>query len=423
MAYDKCDPCCAPEKKGLTQDSFRIAELQILCEILTALQGGGGIGENVNISAFGGTAVTLGQKVMAASMPVVIASNQSALPITIAAGATSFVHLEDAPSASGDAGAGILAVRADVESDLTNTDGDYANLHEFDGRLSVTNRDRKGTSSLDASSSNAAITVDCDGMAILTWYWPASGATGTVTYEVTYDNTNWISVEGIQRSETLDVTYNLAGTQAVGSANRTSIPCAGVSKARVRVSSTGSGTVSVTYVAKAHTDWVKLVNINPGVTATALGKAEDAAHASGDTGVAVFGIREATPSSSFTAGTDGDYQLSKSNVEGYAYVDPVRRGTMTHTQPTITTATSFTLLAAAAQRKYLLIQNNSAANVLINLNNGTLTAIAPTSTNLGIVLAPGASYESPPNYCTVTAVTIYQTSGGNLNTVSVVEGV
>jgi hypothetical protein len=42
--------------------------------------GGGGGTENVNLAAVGGTAASLGQKAMAASLPVVIASNQTAVP-------------------------------------------------------------------------------------------------------------------------------------------------------------------------------------------------------------------------------------------------------------------------------------------------------------------------------------------------------
>jgi hypothetical protein len=47
--------------------------------------GGGGPATDVNVADFGGAAVSLGQKVMASSMPVVIASNQAAFPVTIAA--------------------------------------------------------------------------------------------------------------------------------------------------------------------------------------------------------------------------------------------------------------------------------------------------------------------------------------------------
>jgi hypothetical protein len=46
---------------------------------------GGGATSNVNISQFGGVSVTLGQKAMAASMPVVLPSDQSAIPVTPAA--------------------------------------------------------------------------------------------------------------------------------------------------------------------------------------------------------------------------------------------------------------------------------------------------------------------------------------------------
>lgn len=226
---------------------------------------------------------------------------------------------------------------------------------------------------------------------------------------------------------------------------------------------------------------VNVTEVVTGTGATNLGKAEDSPHASGDVGVEILAVRNDAKAT--LAGTDGDYSpigvgtvgnvfaslwydstigssspvrledsalsggnglmvmgaqrqdtpanntstdddvaFLKGNPEGYLYVDTVRRNTLTHTQPTVTNATSFTLVAANTQRKYLLIQNNSAANIMINLNNGTLTGIAPTSTNLGIVIAAGASYETPANFCPTAAVTCYQTSGGNLNTITVVEG-
>lgn len=42
----------------------------------------GGIPSNVNVAEWGGTATTLGQKVMASSVPITIASNQSAIPVS-----------------------------------------------------------------------------------------------------------------------------------------------------------------------------------------------------------------------------------------------------------------------------------------------------------------------------------------------------
>lgn len=93
-----------------------------------------------------------------------------------------------------------------------------------------------------------------------------------------------------------------------------------------------------------------------------------------------------------------------------------------HTNPNVANATSVTLLAANADRRYLLVQNNSAANIALSLDGGVLTGIVPTVTNECIVLAPGASYESPSHCCPVGAITCYQTSGGQINTISVVEG-
>jgi hypothetical protein len=46
---------------------------------------GGGATSNVNVAQFGGVSVTLGQKAMAASMPVVLPSDQAAIPVTPAA--------------------------------------------------------------------------------------------------------------------------------------------------------------------------------------------------------------------------------------------------------------------------------------------------------------------------------------------------
>lgn len=123
----------------------------------------------------------------------------------------------------------------------------------------------------------------------------------------------------------------------------------------------------------------------------------------------------------FCAGADGNLRFPSCSASGGLASDTVIRGTFTHTQPTITTANSFACLAANTSRRGFIAQNNSAANVLINLNNGTLTGIAPTATNLGIVLTPGSSYHTPPNASPTAIVRCYQTSGGDLNTVSFYE--
>lgn len=67
-----------------------------------------------------------------------------------------------------------------------------------------------------------------------------------------------------------------------------------------------------------------IFSVTPGTGATNLGKAEDAAHASGDTGVAVWARRIDTPATS--GGTDGDYVTFNSDAAGYLYVMPRSSG-------------------------------------------------------------------------------------------------
>lgn len=100
-------------------------------------------------------------------------------------------------------------------------------------------------------------------------------------------------------------------------------------------------------------------------------------------------------------------------------------GNTTTTTPTIATATSVTIAAANVNRKFLLIQNNSAANIAINTNGAVLTGIAPTSTNFCIVLPSTAGaniLRFQDGFLPQGAITAYQTSGSDINTVTVVEG-
>lgn len=61
-------------------------------------------------------------------------------------------------------------------------------------------------------------------------------------------------------------------------------------------------------------------SMTPGTAAANLGKAEDAAHASGDTGVAVFAKRTDTAASSST--TDGDYSTINTDSTGRLWTRP-----------------------------------------------------------------------------------------------------
>lgn len=63
------------------------------CAALFQAAGGGGATSNVNLIQVGGASVALGQAAMAASIPVVVASNQTAIPVTNTPSGTQDVNL------------------------------------------------------------------------------------------------------------------------------------------------------------------------------------------------------------------------------------------------------------------------------------------------------------------------------------------
>jgi hypothetical protein len=79
----------------------------------------------------------------------------------------------------------------------------------------------------------------------------------------------------------------------------------------VRVTDEGAMIVSTSLVAG------DIAEIVPGVGATNLGKAEDAAHTTGDTGVAVWGVRNTTGAT--LAGTQLDYTPIAVGADGGVY--------------------------------------------------------------------------------------------------------
>lgn len=99
-----------------------------------------------------------------------------------------------------------------------------------------------------------------------------------------------------------------------------------------------------------------------------------------------------------------------------------QRGTLTETTPTLLNTTSTTLVAANTNRKFLMIQNDGATNLAVSMSGAAITGVVPTSTNIVMVLVPGASVSYENSFIPTGAVTGYQASGGTINTVYVAEG-
>ena len=142
---------------------------------------------------------------------------------------------------------------------------------------------------------------------------------------------------------------------------------------------------------------VAVTAVVPGTGATNLGKAEDAAHTSGDVGVAILGKRTDTPASS--AGTDGDYATVNQDSlghgwtrEGYAAgfednsvgVAKVEQQ-MSYTNITLAAPTT-TVVKSGAGFLHALVINTPAATGVITIYDNT----AASGTIIGTITQPAA---------------------------------
>lgn len=112
-------------------------------------------------------------------------------------------------------------------------------------------------------------------------------------------------------------------TTTVSSPGLYEVPCAAYNSLSVNASSWTSGSANVAVLASAGAG-SSISAVIPGTQSTSLGKAEDSAHASGDTGVMGLGVRNDTRGS--LCGTDLDYAPHQLNSSGDVRVEPFSLG-------------------------------------------------------------------------------------------------
>lgn len=118
-------------------------------------------------------------------------------------------------------------------------------------------------------------------------------------------------------------------------------------------------------------------SVTPGTAAANLGKAEDAAHVTGDTGVAMLAVRRDTPISGTSA--DGDYSTINTDPVGHVYVNS---SGITPTVSAVAAAgSSTTLFSAVAGRKKVMVFNDSSTYLYIRLGTG---AASTTDFSVGV---------------------------------------
>jgi hypothetical protein len=102
-------------------------------------------------------------------------------------------------------------------------------------------------------------------------------------------------------------------------------------------------------------------SITPGVSAGNLGKAEDAAHTTGDVGVMALAVRN--DAGTALAGTTGDYIPITTDANGAVHIsDVIAKKVGTPTLSSVAaSATSVTLLSANTSRRQVVLVNDSSA--------------------------------------------------------------
>jgi hypothetical protein len=125
------------------------------------------------------------------------------------------------------------------------------------------------------------------------------------------------------------------------------------------------------------------LSVSVGNSTTGIGKAEDAAHGSGDVGVPAWGVRLDTEAT--FASASGDYTPFSMNSVGALRTAPPTATTATLAN-VASSATSVTLIASNAARKGLIVYNDSSA--ILYLKYGATAS----TTSFTYQLAAGASW-------------------------------
>lgn len=271
-------------------------------------------------------------------------------------------YAEDSAHVSGDIGLFSLGVRRDVRSSGVSSDGDYASFNvNAVGEMWVKDADSLAqlvlaNSSLDAIEASVAA-IDIDTSSIIVELQAANASLDAIESDV-----DAIRVEQLDQGITLDAI--LADTATID-----------------------SQTLSIQN------------------TLTALSKAEDAAHVSGDQGIQSLAVRKDAQGSNVSA--DGDYASVQQWSEGSLKVVDIRNGAVLQQQVSVTSTAAAVPTTALANRKTLMLQNTGGAKCWIG--SATVTTSGATA---GIEM-PGNSFIEMEVGPAVSIYAIKSGAGGN----------
>ncbi len=204
------------------------------------------------------------------------------------------------------------------------TDDDGTAHHQYVKlEFGADNTQTKVTSSvgLPVGDAGGSLTVD-DGGSSLTVDGTVSVTGQIVAGTAGTPSTDVISIQGITSMTAVKVDGS-AVTQPVSLA---SVPSHAVTNAgtfATQAAQSGTWNIGTVTTVSTVTNMATIgTSVTPGTSAAHLGKAEDAAHTTGDTGVMALGVRAASPTERSAGPTDGDYEPFATNEVGAVWTTP-----------------------------------------------------------------------------------------------------
>lgn len=215
--------------------------------------------------------------------------------------------------------------------------------------------------------------------------WVLGANSGVDIGDVTINNASGAAAVNIQdggNTITVDGTVSITANSSVNVSQMNGVTvtmgngASGTGVQRVTLASDSTGNIATIGT-----------SITPGTAAANLGKAEDAAHSSGDTGVFALGVRNATLAA-FTS-ADGDYSPLATGSAGEAIVSLAPFEARTSGTGTTTGTSGVSVISAPGANIFLYITD------IIIANTGSSTSLitlqldpAGTPSTLGYTIAP-----------------------------------
>lgn len=216
--------------------------------------------------------------------------------------------------------------------------------------------------------------------------------TGALSVQVRLDGQNWKTLGG---NQIMDVA-TAVGAATIPSASQSvyQVDISGYDDVRVTALGAVTGTANLTLRLTEAQSMVSIENavsaaitsLIPGTSATSLGKAEDAAAASGDTGVAIWGVRRDAPT--ISASATGDYNelaVSKQGAMFTQVIDAAKKTYATGGKITPFAGTVLEIFGAAAttveiNRVTLTLYGTAAGKMDVIFNKRSTATTGGTST-------------------------------------------